>query len=125
MERSVLILAREMFVLSKRMTFGSRAPYAETRNEQAIKTNIQQKEDFPKWGPTSTDWMHKRQLLIQKENGWNIARDMRMAQEDRLRARLDEEKQIANLTTGRRPLLIGEAGRSRAAQRAGEQVFSQ
>ena len=104
---------------------GAEPPYAETRNEQAIKTSIQQHEDFPKWGPTSTAWMHKKQLLIQKGNEWNIARDMRMAQEDRLRARLDEEKQIANLTSGRRPQLIGEAGRARAAQRAAEQVFSQ
>ena len=92
------------------------------RNEQAIKTSIQQDESFPTWGPTSTVWMHKKQLLIQKGNEWNIARDMRMAQEDRLRARLDEEKQIANLTTGRRPQLIGEAGRARAVQRAAEQV---
>ena len=75
----------------------SRAPYAETRNEQTMKRNIKQSDDFPTWGPTSTDWMHKRQLLIQKGNEWNIARDMRMAQEDRLRARLDEGKQIANL----------------------------
>ena len=106
------------------MPFGSRAPYAETRNEQTMRTNIQQNEDFPKWGPTSTAWMHKKQLLIQKGNEWNIARDMRMAQDARLTARLDEEKQIANLTAGRRPQLIGEAGRARAAQRAAEQVFA-
>ena len=68
--------------------------------------------------------MHKKQLLIQKGNEWNIARDMRMAQDARLTARLDEEKQIQNLTTGRRPQLIGEAGRARAAQRAAEQVFA-
>ena len=53
------------------------------------------------------------------------ARDMLIAQEDRLRARLDEEKQTESLTTKRRPQLIGEAGRARAAQRAAEQVFSQ
>ena len=69
--------------------------------------------------------MHKKQLLIQKGAEWNIARDMRMAHEDRLRARLDEEKQIQNLTTGRRPQLIGEAGRARAAQRAADQIFAQ
>ena len=68
--------------------------------------------------------MRKKQLLIQKGNEWNIARDMRMAQEDRLRARLDEEKQIPNLTTGRRPQLIGEAGRARVAQCTAEQVSS-
>ena len=68
--------------------------------------------------------MHKRQTLIQTGNEWNIARDMRMAKEDRLRARLDEEKQIANLTTGRRPQLIGEAGRARVAQRAASHVFA-
>ena len=106
------------------MTFGSRAPYAETRNEKAIKASIRQDENFPTWGPTSTAWMHKRQLLIQKGNEWNIARDMRMAQDARLTARLDEEKQIQNLTSGRRPQLIGEAGRARAAQRAAEQVFA-
>ena len=104
--------------------FGSRAPYAEPRNEQAIRTNIQRNEDFPKWGPTSTDWMHEKQLIIQKGNEWNIARDMRMAQENRLRARLDEEKQISELTLGRRPQLIGEAARARAAQRASQQVFA-
>ena len=106
------------------MSFGNRGPSAETRTEQTVKTSMQQHEEFPKWGPTSTAWMHKKQLLIQKGNEWNIARDMRMAQEDRLTARLDEEKQIQNLTTGRRPQLIGEAGRARAAQRAAEQVFA-
>ena len=48
-----------------------------------------------------------------------------MAQEDLLTARLDEERQIQQLTQGRRPQLIGEAGRARAAQRAAEQVFAQ
>ena len=46
-----------------------------------------------------------------------------MAQDDRLTARLDEERQISELTTGRRQSLIGEGGRVRAAQRAADQVF--
>ena len=75
-----------------------------------MRTNTQHNEEFPKWGPTGTAWMHERQLLIQKGSEWNIARDMRMAQEDRIRARLDEEKQILSFTTGRRPQLNGEAG---------------
>ena len=104
------------------MPFGSRAAYAETRNEEAQRTNIHRNEDFPHWGPTSTAWMHKKQLQIQRRGETNIARDMRMAQENLLRARLDEEKQLEHLTTGRRPQLRGEAGRARAAQRAADQV---
>ena len=66
--------------------------------------------------------MHKKQLQIQRGGEANIARDMRMAQEARLTARLDEEKQLEHLTTGRRPQLRGEAGRARAAARAAEQA---
>ena len=104
------------------MSFGSRAAYARTRNEQTMRKNIHQNEDFPHWGPTSTAFFHKKLLQIQKGNEWNIARDMRMAQEARLTARLDEEKQLEHLTTGRRPQLRGEAGRARAAARAADQV---
>ena len=46
-----------------------------------------------------------------------------MAQENQITARLDEERQVQELTQGRRPQLIGEAGRARAAQRAADQVF--
>ena len=67
--------------------------------------------------------MHKQLQTIQRGNEGNIARAHRMAQEDRLTARLYEERQISELTTARRPGLIGEGGRVRAAQRAAEQVF--
>ena len=106
------------------MPFGSRAPYAEAPGEQTMRKNLKQNEDFAHWGPTSTAWMHKKQMHIQRAGEWNIARDMRKARKDRLTARLDEEKQISDLTTGRSPQLRGEAGRARAAQRAAEQVFA-
>ena len=89
-----------------------------------MRSNIKQSGDFPDSGPTSTAWMHKKHLQIQRGNEWNIARDYRIAQENRITARLDEEKQISDLTTGRRPGLIGEAGKARAAQRAVAQVFN-
>ena len=68
--------------------------------------------------------MHKKLELIKQGQEGNIARMHRMAQENLVMARLDEEKQLAELTTGRRPGLIGEGGRARAAQRAAEQVFN-
>ena len=107
------------------MTFGSRAPYAKRRNEQAMRSIVKQNDDFPNWGPSSMQWMHQKQLLIQRGNGWDLAKYIRIGQENRLRARLNEEKQIAGLTAGRRASLIGEAGRTRAAQRAAEQLFAQ
>ena len=46
-----------------------------------------------------------------------------MNREDLLTARLDEERQLADLLTARRPNLRGEGGRVRSAQRAAAQVF--
>ena len=89
-----------------------------------MKANLKRSERFPDTGPTSTAWMHKKLELIKRGNEGNIARTHRMAQEDLLTARLDEERQISELTRGRRPGLIGEGGRARAAQRAAEQVFN-
>ena len=104
--------------------FGSIAPFARPRNEQRMKANLERSERFPDTGPTSTAYMHKKLELIKRGNEGNIARTHRMAQEDLLTARLDEERQISELTTARRPGLIGEGGRVRAAQRAAEQVFN-
>ena len=89
-----------------------------------MKANLKNSELFPDSGPTSTAWMHRKLEQIKRGNEGNIARTHRMAQEDRLTSRLDEERQIAELTMGRRQGLIGEGGRVRAAQRAAEQVFN-
>ena len=89
-----------------------------------MKANLKRSELFPDSGPTSTAWMHRKLEMIKRGNEGNIARAPRMAQENLLTARLDEEKQISQLTRGRRPGLIGEGGRVRAAQRAAEQVFN-
>ena len=88
-----------------------------------MKANLKNSELFPDSGPTSTAWMHKKLEQIKRGNEGGLARTYRMAQEDRLTARLDEERQISELTTARRPSLIGEGGRVRAAQRAADQVF--
>ena len=106
------------------MTFGSRAPYAKARNEQEMKSNLARNDHFPSWGPTSTAWVHKKQMQIQRGQEWNVARDIRIAQENRYNARADEERQISDLTTGRRHSLIGQAGQARAAQRAAQQVIN-
>ena len=88
-----------------------------------MKANLKRSELFPDSGPTSTAWMHKKLEQVKRGNEGNIARAYRMAQDDRLTARLDEERQISELTTARRQSLIGEGGRVRAAQRAADQVF--
>ena len=106
------------------MTAGSRAAYAKPRNEALLKQNHQKSGDFPRSGPTSTAWLHKKLVAIQRGNEGNIARDYRMSQENLLTMRLDEEKQISELTTNRRASLIGEAARAKAAQRAAEQVYA-
>ena len=105
------------------MTFGSRAAYAKPRNEKAMGTNLKQSGDFPDWGPTSTARLHRQHMLIQRGNEYNTSREIRMSREDLLTARLDEERQLSDLTTGRRPNLRGEGGRLRSAQRASAQVF--
>ena len=63
-------------------------------------------------------------MEIHKGNQGNLARDYRMAQENLLTARLDEQKQIFQLTTNRRASLIGEAARARGAQQAAAQVYA-
>ena len=88
-----------------------------------MKANLEGSGLFPDTGPTSTAWMHKKLELIKHGGEGNFARAYRMAQEDLMTARLDEERQISELTTARRPGLIGAGGRVRAAQRAAEQVF--
>ena len=103
--------------------FGSRAAFAKPRNEQRMKANLKSSGLFPDSRPTSTAWMHKKLEQIKRGNEGNIARAHRMAQEDALTSRLNEERQLSELTTGRRPGLIGEGGRARAAQRAAAQVF--
>ena len=106
------------------MPYGSVAPYAATpRNERTLRRSLAKSEEFPATGPNTVDWTHKKLEAIQKGNECNFARSYRLAQEDLLTARLDEERQISELTRGRRPQLIGEAGRARAAQLAAEQVF--
>ena len=106
------------------MTAGSRAEYAKPRDEPQLKKNHLASGDFPKSGPTSTAWLNKKQMEIQKGNQGNLARDYRIAQENLLTARLDEEKQISELTTGRRASLIGEVARARGAQQAAAQVYA-
>ncbi len=108
------------------MPYGSRQPYASNpRNEPAMRQGVLRDEKFVNPGQSSADWTHRKLAKIQKGNEGNFARSYRMAQEDLLTARLDEERQVQQLTQGRRPQLIGEAGRARAAQRAAEQVFAQ
>ena len=107
------------------MPYGSRQPYAATpRNEPAMRKGVRRDEKFMDPGPNSIDWTHKKLAKIQKGNEGNDARSYRMAQEDQITARLDEERQVRELTQGRRPQLIGEAGKARAAQRAADQVFT-
>ena len=101
--------------------FGSKATFAKPRNEQRMKANLKNIELFPDSGPTSTAWVQKKLEQIKRGNEGNTARTHRKTQED---SRLDEERQISKLTTARRPGLIGEGGRVRAAQRAAEQVFN-
>ena len=105
-------------------SMGSRAEYAKPRDEPQLKRNHTASGDFPKSGPTSTAWLHKKQMEIHKGNQGNLARDSRMAQENLLTARLDEEKQISELTTNRRASLVGEAARARGAQQAAAQVYA-
>ena len=102
--------------------FGSRAPYAKARNEPAMKHNLTSSVNFPDSGQTSTAWMHKKLMAIQRGNAWNVARTARIAQENIVSARLNEERQLSELTTGRRENLQGEGGRVRVAQRAAEQA---
>ena len=78
---------------------------------------------FPTEGPTSTAWLNSKLSLAQRGEEWNVARAWRMAQEDLVTARLDEEKQIQDLMTNRRPSLIGEGARVRNAQRVAEQAY--
>ena len=106
------------------MTIGSRAEYAKPRDEQRMKKTHIASGDYPKDRPTSTAWLHKKQMEIIKGNSGNLARDYRIAQENLLTARLDEEKQISQLTTGRRASLIGEAARARGAQRAASLIYA-
>ena len=107
------------------MPYGSRQPYAATpRNEPAMRKGVRRDEKFTDPGPNSIDWTHRKLTEIQKGNEGNYARTYRMAQENQITARLDEERQVRELTQGRRPQLIGEAGKARAAQRAADQVFT-
>ena len=106
------------------MPYGSRQPYAATpRNEPAMRQVVRRDEKFIDPGPNSIDWTHKKLAKIQKGNESTFAGSYRMAQEELITSRLDEERQMQELTRGRRPQRIGEPGRARAAQRAADHVF--
>ena len=104
--------------------FGSRAPYAPPRNERAIRSNMKRSEDFPEFGPNSTAFINKKLAASKSGNIYNLAREYRQAQEALSNARSDEERQISELTSGRRQTLRGEGGRVRAGLRAAEQVYN-
>ena len=103
---------------------GSRASYAQPRNEAAIKRKHASSADFPAPGPSSADWRHKKLIAIRERGAGDLVREYHKAQENLLTARLNEEKQIQELTTNRRAGLIGETARVRGAQRVAEQVFA-
>ena len=105
-------------------SFGSRAPYAKPRDERRMRANLAQDELFPSVGKSSLDWMHEKLVTAQRGHEVNMHRTIRMQQEDLLTARRNEEKQISDLRTSRRPQLIGEASRAQAAERAAEQVYN-
>ena len=106
------------------MTFGSRAPYAKVRNERQMKENMHRSDHFPDTGPSSAAWMHKKLELIKLGQEGDLGRMHRLARENLTEARLNEEKQISQLSTGRRAGLIGEGARVRAAQQAAEQIYN-
>ena len=64
-----------------------------------MKQNLKASGDFPKSGPTSTAWLHKKLVAIQHGSEANHGRQWRIAQEDLLTARLNEEKQISEALT--------------------------
>ena len=105
-------------------SFGSRTIYAKPRDERRMRANLAESELFPSAGRSSLDWMHKKLAVVQRGHDVNLPRTARMQQEDLLTMRRNEEKQIADLRTARRPQLIGEAARAQAAQRAAEQVYN-
>ena len=106
------------------MTFGSRAPYAKARDERQMRRNMDRSDRFPESGPSSAAFLHKKLEMIKLGQEGNIGRMHRLARENLVEARLNEEKQISQLSTGRRAGLIGEGARVRAAQQAAEQIYN-
>ena len=103
---------------------GPRAPYAPPRNERAIRSNLKQSEDVPEFGPTSTAFLNKKLAAIQRGNHYNLAREMRQAQENLVNAIADQDRQMSELMTARHSTLRGEAGRVRAGLFAAQQVYN-
>ena len=73
-----------------------------------MRQGVRRDDKFVNPGPNSVGWTHKKPTKIPKGGEGYFARSYRMAQEDLLTARLDEERQIQELTQGRRPQLIIE-----------------
>ena len=69
-------------------------------------------------------WYHQQLQVVLRGNEWNVARAARIAQEGRANARADEERQLAELSAGRREGLRGITGKIRGAQRVAEQVIN-
>lgn len=106
------------------MTFGSRAPYAKARNERQMRRNMDRSDHFPYSGPSSAVWMHKKRQMVLLGQEGDIVRMHRLARENLMEARPNEEKQVSQLSTGRRAGLTGEGARVRAAQQAAEQIYN-
>ena len=67
---------------------------------------------------------NKKLAAIQRGNQYNLAREIRQAQENLVNARADEDRQMSELTTARRSTLRGEAGRVRAGLFAAQQAYN-
>ena len=109
------------------MSMGSRAPYAPARNEQAIRSNQKRSGDLPEFGTSSTAFINKKITAIQHGNQYNVlnvAREYRLAQENLVNHRADQDRQLSELTTARRSTLRGYAGHVRSGLRAAEQVYN-
>ena len=85
---------------------------------------MKRSEDFPEFGPNSTAFLNKKLAASRSGNVYNLAREYRLAQEALSNSRSDEERQIQELSTGRRQTLRGEGGRVRSGLRAAEQVYN-
>lgn len=73
-------------------SMGSRAVYANPRDEQRMKKNHTASGDYPKSGPTSTAWLHKKQMEILKGNQGNLARDYREPAHGEARRRKTDQR---------------------------------
>ena len=98
--------------------YGSRAPYADPRDElKPMKKKARLQGHFPRVGVSSLDYLYKKFSQIQKGRDVSAVQQRRVALDNRQNYELETERAMSDLRRARAPAFRGEGARMMGADR--------